>query len=135
MTQPQPPARADGPRVLQVGMDPGVIDFSPWPGQSADALRGRIDAAAAELRAAGFDVSACLLPDDADRAEAALRASLSEGRFDVIEVGSGVRTSHEYTLIFERAMNTIIACQPGVPLCFNDSPETTLDAVRRALVR
>lgn len=119
------------PRVLQIGMDPDVIDFSPWPGQSADALRVRLRAAQDQLRDAGFDVDTCLLIDNADSAETSVRKAVADQTFDVVEIGSGIRTSHDYTLIFERVVNTIVACQPGVPLCFNDSPETTLDAVRR----
>ena len=64
------------PRVLQIGMDPGVIDFSPWPGQDADGLRVRIDAAEATLRDAGFDVVVCLLPGDPDAAESVVRRLL-----------------------------------------------------------
>lgn len=121
------------PRVLQIGMDPTVIDFSPWPGQSADALRARIRTAQDALRDAGFDVSVCLLVEDADFAEAAVREALADQTFDVVEIGSGLRTSHDYTLVFERVVNTVVACQPGVRLCFNDSPETTLHAVRRGV--
>lgn len=123
------------PRVLQIGIDPDVVDFSPWPGQSADVLRARLEVAKDELRTAGFDVSVCLLPDDADAAETAIRSVLVEQRFDVVEIGSGLRTSHDYTPIFERALNTVTANQPGVRLCFNDSPETTLQAVRRSVGR
>lgn len=122
-------------RVLQIGMDPSVIDFSPWPGQDADKLGARIAAAEAALRNAGLDVTRRLVPGDADTAESVVRKALQDSRFDAIEIGSGLRTSHEFTEIFERVINTIIAVQPGVPLCFNDSPETTLDAVRRALER
>ena len=122
-------------RVLQIGMDPSVIDFSPWPGQDADKLRARIAVAETALRDAGFEVTRCLVSTDVDAAESVVRRSLMEQAFDVIEIGSGLRTSHEYTPIFERVINTIMAVQPGVPLCFNDSPETTLDAVRRGLTR
>lgn len=122
-------------RVLQIGMDPSVIDFSPWPGQGADQLRARIAEAEAALTAEGLDVTVCRMPADADAAEAIVRGCLAEHAFDVIEIGSGLRTSHEYTLIFERIVNTIVAVQPGVPLCFNDSPETTVDAVRRGISR
>ena len=52
-------------RVLQVGIDPAAGDFTPWPGQNADTLRARIAAAELSLREAGFDVTVCLLPDDA----------------------------------------------------------------------
>ncbi|GAA4811974.1 hypothetical protein [Tomitella cavernea] len=121
------------PRVLQIGMDPEVIDFSPWPGQDAGALRARLGEAEAALRGADVDVTVCLLPDDADAAESAVRKVVGDEPFDAVEVGSGLRTSHEYTLVFERVVNTVAALRPGVPFCFNDSPETTLDAVRRGL--
>lgn len=123
------------PRVLQIGIDPAEVDFSPWPGQDADGLRARLDDAGAVLRNAGFDVTVCLLPADDDAAELAAREVCTGGTFDVVEIGSGLRTSHEYTSIFERVVNTVAALQPGVPLCFNDSPETTFDAVRRGLAR
>src|SRR5699024_9975960 len=96
-------------RVLQIGMDPSVIDFSPWPGQDADTLRSRIAAAEATLREDGFIVTPCLLPDDADLAERRVRDALDDHRFDVVEVGAGLRTSHEYTLIFERVVNIVMA--------------------------
>lgn len=121
--------------LLLIGIDPSVIDFSPWPGQDADALRARIAAADAALRADGFDVTPCIVTGDADAAEAVVRARLADHAYDVIELGSGMRTSHEYTAVFERVVNTVVTVQPGVPLCFNDSPETTLDAVRRVLRR
>ncbi|MFD4367982.1 hypothetical protein [Rhodococcus sp. NPDC058521] len=123
------------PRVLQIGIDPAVVDFSPWPGQDADGLRARLDEAGAALRNAGFDVTVCLMPNDEAMAESTLRQFLADGTFDVVEIGSGLRTSHEYTLVFERVVNTIAAIHPGIPFCFNDSPETTLDAVRRGLAR
>lgn len=125
----------DSQRVLQVGIDPTVVDFSAWPDQSADTLHSRIAAAEAVLRREGFAVIPCLVPDDPAGAERAVREALTDQRYDVIEIGSGLRASHDYTPVFERVVNTIIALRPGTPLCFNDSPETTLDAVRRVLTR
>lgn len=122
-------------RVLQVGMDPDTIDFSAWPDQNADKLRARLGDAEARLRSAGFDVTVCLLQNDADIAESTVTEFFADGTFDLVEIGSGLRTSHEYTLIFERIVNTVAALQPGIPFCFNDSPETTLDAVLRGLGR
>lgn len=77
----------------------------------------------------------CLLSNDVDTADSTVRRYLADCSYDVIEIGAGLRTSHEYTEIFERVVNTLLACRPGVRVCFNDSPETTLDAVRRALRR
>lgn len=125
----------DSQRVLQVGIDPTVVDFSAWPGQSADTLNSRIVAAETDLRREGFAVIPCLVPNDPTGAERAVREALTDQRYDVIEIGSGLRASHDYTPVFERVVNTIIALRPGTPLCFNDSPETTLDAVRRVLRR
>ncbi|KRF13927.1 hypothetical protein ASG90_14035 [Nocardioides sp. Soil797] len=116
-------------------MDPDVIDFSPWPGQSAEGLRARLADAQRELRDAGFDVFVCLLSDDAEAAESAVSQSFAGLPFDIVEIGSGLRTSHDYTPVFERVVNAVADCQPGVRFCFNDSPETTLDAVRRGLRR
>lgn len=114
-------------------MDPSVIDFTPWPGQDADMLRARIADAEAALRTEGLDVTPCLLSADLAAAAETVRGCVAGQTFDVIEIGSGLRKSHEFTLVFERALNSLIALQPGVPLCFNDSPESTVDAVRRGL--
>ena len=122
-----------GARVLQIGIDPEVVDFSPSPGQDADTLRVRLDAALAELRRAGFDVTVCLLPEDVDAAESAIGDAVGGESFDAVEIGSGLRTSHEYSELFETAINAVIEMCPGARLCFNDSPESTLDAVRRVL--
>ncbi len=114
-------------------MDPAVIDFSPWPGQDADHLRARINDAATLLQTNGFDVTVCLLSDGPDDVEPTLKTFLAGARFDVVEVGAGVRTSTEFTAIFERVINVVNALQPGTLFCFNDSPETTIEAIRRVL--
>jgi hypothetical protein len=122
-------------RVLQIGMDPDVIDFSPWPGQDADGLRARIAKAAYDLQESGFSTTICLLPNDTEAASSAVSRFLSNARYDVVEIGSGLRTSHEFTAIFERVVNEVAALQPGIRFCFNDSPESTLEAVRRSVTR
>lgn len=122
-----------GSRVLRIGIDPAVVDFSPYPGQDADQLQARVDAAGTALRDAGFDVVTCQVPDDPEVAEAQIRACVTDAAYDVVEIGSGLRTSHEYTEIFERAVNAVAELQPGIRFCFNDSPESTLAAVRRAV--
>lgn len=120
-------------RVLQIGIDPAVVDFSPYPGQDADGLRARIASAESALRDAGFDVVVCQVPDDPDDAETVVRAAVTGPPFDVVEIGSGLRTSDEYSEIFERAVNVVAELQPGIRYCFNDAPESTLDAVLRAV--
>ena len=116
-------------------MDPAVIDFTPYPGQDAEKLQARIDAAESALRAAGFDVVTCTVPDDPDAAADRIRACFTGPAFDVVEIGSGLRTSHEYTEIFECAVNLVAELQQDIRFCFNDSPESTLQAVRRGMTR
>ncbi|MGP9652129.1 hypothetical protein ACT3TP_16800 [Glutamicibacter sp. AOP38-B1-38] len=82
-------------------------------------------------RDAVFEVTLCLLPEDPNAAESAVRGVFAKKTVDVVEIGSKIRTSHDYTLVFERNSNTMGALHPGVWSCFNDSPETTLQAVRR----
>lgn len=36
-----------------------------------------------------------------------------------------------HTLLFERIVNVLIEALPGIRLCFNTSPEETIDALKR----
>lgn len=68
--------------------NPTVVDFSAWPGQSADTLHSRIAAAETDLRREGFAVIPCQAPNDPAGAERAVREALTDQRYDVIEIGS-----------------------------------------------
>ena len=47
-------------------------------------------------------------------------------------IGAGLRMVAEHTLLFERLVNLLNQLVPGIVFCFNTSPETTVDALRRA---
>lgn len=117
--------------VLSIGLHPSDVDYSRYPGLDEATLTARIAAGEAALRDAGFDVITCQVPADPDAAEAALRDCAARHPFRVAMIGAGVRTAPEHTLLFERLVNTLITLNPGVRLCFNTSPETTIDALRR----
>ncbi|MQY28456.1 hypothetical protein [Nocardia aurantia] len=117
--------------VLSIGLHPGAVDYSRYPGLDAAMLTARIEAGEAALRAAGFDLISCRLPADADAAVTTLRECVSRGTFRVAMIGAGVRMAPEHTLLFERLVNALIDISPGIRLCFNTSPETTIDALRR----
>jgi hypothetical protein len=121
-------------RVLQVGLDPAVIDFSPWPGETAQLLWDRIRASGDELRGAGFEVDLCLVGLDPPSAGAAVRRALSTA-YQVVEIGAGLRMSREHTEVLEWVVDAVVGAGDGVRVCFNTSPETTLEAVRRAVAR
>ncbi|MFB7719607.1 hypothetical protein [Nocardia sp. NPDC056100] len=117
--------------VLSIGLHPSAVDYARYPGIDEATLTARIEAGEAALRAAGFDLVSCQVPADPDAAEAKLRDCASNGSFRVAMIGAGVRMAGEHTLLFERLVNTITEVSPGIRLCFNTSPETTIDALRR----
>ncbi|MFB4426242.1 hypothetical protein C5F59_034835 [Streptomyces sp. QL37] len=118
--------------MLSIGLDPGALDYSRMPGGLDEAaLTARVEAGNAALREAGFDAVPCLIDASPDSAEATVRERLQEGAFGLAMIGGGVRMAPENTLLFERLVNVLTEAAPGIRLCFNTSPETTVDALRR----
>ncbi|MFJ8580662.1 hypothetical protein [Micromonospora sp. NPDC093277] len=117
--------------VLSIGLHPSAVDYSRYPGLDEATLKARIEAGEASLRAAGFDIVSCQVPAAPDEAEAQVRACATAGSFRVAMIGAGVRMAPEHTLLFERLLNTLNEIQPAIKFCFNTTPETTIDALRR----
>lgn len=117
--------------VLSIGLHPSAVDYTRYPHLDEATLTARIEAGETALREAGFDIVTCQLPADPDAAEARLRAALAGRTFPVTMIGAGVRMAPEHTLLFERLINTVTELTPGTRFCFNTSPETTIDALRR----
>lgn len=121
-----------GNAVLSLGMHPSAIDYSRYPGVTEELLTERIEAGEAVLRDAGFDVVPCrLTSDDPDEAEEKIRDTVANRRFPVVVIGAGLRMAEEYTPLFERVVNLLVELVPGIKFCFNTSPDTTIDALRR----
>ncbi|MEU6877684.1 hypothetical protein [Streptomyces sp. NPDC046712] len=119
-------------KVLSIGLHPRSLDYSTLPdGVDEVSLTARIEAGNAALHEAGFDVVTCLVEPSPDGAEAAVREQLKNGSFGLAMIGGGVRMIPEHTLLFERLVNVLTEAVPGIRLCFNTSPETTIDALRR----
>jgi hypothetical protein len=123
-------------KVLSVGLHPRVLDYSRMPeGVDEVSFTARIEAAHAALREAGFDVVPCLIDTDPDRSEAAVREQLRGQAFGVAMIGGGVRLAPENTVLFERLVNVLTEAAPGIRLCFNSSPENTVEALSRWIRR
>lgn len=119
-------------KVLSIGLHPSALDHTRMPdGLDEAALTARIAAGNTALRAAGFDAVPCLIDTSPDRAEATVRERLQEHAFGLAMIGGGIRMAPENTLLFERLVNVLAEAAPGIRLCFNTSPETTVDALRR----
>ena len=119
-------------RALTIGLHPRALDYSRFPDLNEEQLTARVDAANAALRDTEFDITPCLVSTSPDEAENDLRAVLANRSFDLVMVGGAVRAVPEHTLLFERVVNLVAEAAPGIRFCFNTSPETTLDALRRA---
>lgn len=119
-------------RALTIGLHPRALDYSRFPDLDEEQLTTRVEAANAALRDTEFDITPCLVSASPDEAENDLRAVLANRSFDLVMVGGAVRAVPEHTLLFERVVNLVAEAAPGIRFCFNTSPETTLDALRRA---
>ncbi|MFF0547040.1 hypothetical protein ACFYTF_29800 [Nocardia thailandica] len=120
------------PRALTIGLHPRAMDYGRFPDLDEQELTDRIEAANSALRDTEFEVTPCLLGAAPDDAEAELRTLLARERFDLVMIGGAVRALPDHTPLFERVVNTLVELAPGIRFCFNTSPETTLDALRRA---
>jgi hypothetical protein len=119
--------------VLSIGLRPSAVDYSRYPGLDEATLTERIEAGEAALRAAGFDFVSCQVPADPDEAEKAVRDCATSRRFGVVMIGAGLRMAAEHTVLFEHLVNIINEISPGIAFCFNESPETTIDALHRCV--
>ncbi|MFI2474707.1 hypothetical protein [Nocardia xishanensis] len=127
MTEP-----AVRPRALTIGLHPQAMDYSRFPDLDEAQLTARIGAANDALRDTEFDVTPYLVGASPDEAETEIRSLLANQRFDLVMIGGAVRAFPDHTLLFERIVNAVVEVAPGIRFCFNTSPETTLDALRRA---
>jgi hypothetical protein len=117
--------------ILSLGLHPNTLDYNRYPDLDEETLTARIDAAVAGLRESGFDIVSCQLSDDPDVAEKQVRECVAGQPVETVMIGAGLRMAPEHTLLFERLVNLVNQLVPGVVFCFNTSPETTIDALRR----
>src|SRR5687767_7206329 len=118
-------------RILMIGIQARALDYSKLPPGLDEATTERIEAGFGATVAAGFDAVSCLIGTSPDEAEAEIRAAFGRDRFGLVMIGGGIRMVPEYTELFERVINACNAESPGITFCFNSSPETSLDALRR----
>ncbi len=119
-------------RVLLIGIHARALDYSKLPpGLDEATMTERIEAGFGATVAAGFDALSCLIGTSPNEAEAEIRAVFDRDRFGLVLIGGGIRMVPEYTELFERVVNVCNAESPGITFCFNTSPETSLDALRR----
>jgi hypothetical protein len=120
-------------RVLLVGLEPDIVDYSksPVPGLTAAKVRAAVEAETSKLESLGYSVKS-LYVDDGKTAEAVLTNALATGEYDCIMIGAGLRIVPPYFLLFEKLINVIHRHAPAsTKLCFNKNPSDTAAAVQR----
>ena len=120
-------------RVLIVGLEPSLIDFSDPAyarGRNAAAVRAGLEVDEAQLKALGYHAELCLI-DFGKTAEKVLRQRLGQTSFDCILIGAGVRLAPQNTRLFEKLVNIARTEAPQAKLCFNTEPTDTAEAIRR----
>ena len=120
-------------RVLLVGLDPDIVDYSksPVPGLTAAKVRAAVEGDRGKLETLGYSVTS-LYVDDGKTAEAALAAEISTGGYDCIMIGAGLRIVPPYFLLSEKLVNVVHRHAPAsTKVCFNTNPSDTAEAVLR----
>jgi hypothetical protein len=118
-------------KVLMIGLDPKVVDYSHLAVKLDEAsLRAGLAADEKRLRDLGYDARWLLV----DRGETALNvvsAALKEKTFDCVLIGAGIRTIPPMFPLFEKLVNVVHERAPQAKICFNTVPEDAAVSVQR----
>jgi len=116
-------------KVIAIGLDPSVVDYSAMPQFTPQMFQSYIEAQIERVRSLGYDVTSCLI-DLGDTAEAVTAAALNSQRFDCVLIGAGLRQA-DRLLLFEKIINLVHRLAPQANICFNTTPADTAEAVQR----
>ncbi|MBS1695089.1 MAG: hypothetical protein JST91_23010 [Actinobacteria bacterium] len=121
--------------VIQIGLDPDVIDydspdFARFPGLSPEILRAANDGNVEAMRAAGYHVDNCLIPAGPPGVDKA-RRWLQATRYDAVLIGAGVRLVAANTELFESIVNAAHTTQPNCRFVFNRAAVPSPQDIRR----
>lgn len=119
-------------RVLLIGVDPNLVDYSKLPELDAFKLGAILEDQKSRLVELGCSAQWCFI-DTGSTAQHKVVALLQAAEFDVISVGAGVRLPPENLLLFERVVNAVHHHAPKARICFGKTANDTVDAVQRWL--
>ncbi|HEY5258374.1 MAG TPA: hypothetical protein VIJ12_08345 [Candidatus Baltobacteraceae bacterium] len=117
-------------RVLTIGFDPTLVDFTNIPGLDAAKVSAAIKAEMQRLIDLGYAPHACMI-DLGETAEAVVSEQLAKTKFDCVLIGAGVRNIPAHFLLFERLINIVHSQAPDAKICFNTNPGDTVEAIQR----
>lgn len=117
-------------KVLMVGWHPTVVDYSKYPGLTAERLEGALRADEKKLNDLGFEASIGFI-FSGDTATDQLTETLKTNLFDVVLIGAGVRKDDDHFLIFEKLVNIVHEHAPRARIAFNTGPTDSDAAIQR----
>lgn len=117
-------------RVLAIGLDPIHADLSQFPEFSAEVVAAYVKQQIDRVREMGFEVVDCLISTDPEGLKQ-VEAALQSQEFDCVMIGAGLREPLELLLLFENVLNAVHRLAPQAAICFNSSPEDSVEAVQR----
>lgn len=117
-------------KVIMIGWHPSVVDFSKYPGMTAEKLQAALEADEAKLRGLGYDASIGYI-FSGDTATQQIKGTLLEQTFDVVLIGAGVRKDDDHFLVFEELVNLVHECAPTARIAFNTGPMDSDAAILR----
>lgn len=117
-------------KILMVGWHPTVVDYSKYPGLTAEKLDGALRADEAKLKDQGYDASIGFIYSG-ETATDQLVTTLKETAFDVVLIGAGVRKDDEHFLVFENLINVVHEFAPKARIAFNTGPTDSDAAIQR----
>ena len=123
---------SESKRVILIGWNPDVVDYSQWPGLTPERLKATLNADREKLNSLGYDTR-LLFIDSAETAYTSVKAALENMPVDIVLIGAGVRTIPEHFLVFEQLVNATHEAAPQAKICFNTNPTDTAEAVQRWL--
>ncbi|MFK7966807.1 MAG: hypothetical protein AB8C46_22835 [Burkholderiaceae bacterium] len=117
-------------KVIMVGWHPSVVDYSKYPGLTAEKLEGALRADEKKLNDLGYDASIGFIYSG-ETATDQLADTLKSDAFDVVLIGAGVRKDDDHFLVFETLVNTVHKHAPQARIAFNTGPTDSDAAVQR----
>jgi hypothetical protein len=120
----------DKKKVLLIGWNPDVTDYSKWPELTHEKLSSALEADRASLDAQGYDASWCFLVD-AETAADTVTQTLEAASYDCVLIGAGVRLDPGAFNVFERLINAIHVTAPSAKICFNTTLSDIAESVKR----
>jgi hypothetical protein len=120
-------------RVLLVGFDPAMVDFSDPalpPGMNAEKIHAATELALADMTGRGWLAENCFINPD-DTAATTVKHCLANDRYECVVIGAGVRLPPSRLGVFEAVVNAIRRAAPQAAIAFNTRPDDSGAAAPR----